>query len=137
MTKFGWNPIPLTERELPVPVNFPYATSMGLALAEGDAELEAEAEGLREADGEREADEEEEGEAVATLSPNTAAALPASVEEAEAHVREAMFAPSVVSPDVTAIEKSVPFDVSTSILVVQSGFVSDDMAAANVVKSFP
>ncbi len=77
------------------------------------------------------------GDAVATRIPNTTAVEPASVVDVDAQVREVMFAPSVVSPEVTAIVQSVPVDVSRSNLVVQSGLTSADIAAANVVRSLP
>lgn len=71
------------------------------------------------------------------LMPNTTQVLPASTLEAVAHVLEAILLPSVVSHEVTEIVQSLPVEVSTSILVVQSGFVSDDIAAFIVVRSFP
>jgi hypothetical protein len=42
-----------------------------------------------------------------------------------------------LSPDVHAIEQSLPVPDSRSNRVVQSGFVSPDIAAANVVRSLP
>jgi len=61
--------------------------------------------------------------------------LPQSVVEAEAQVRDGILAPSVVGPEVMAMLKSVPDNVSISNRTAQSGFVSDDISAANVVWS--
>lgn len=63
--------------------------------------------------------------------------LPASAVDAEAQVRLAMADPSVVSPEVRAMEQSEPSAVSRSNLTVQAGLVLPTMLAAKVVLSLP
>lgn len=117
----------------------------GLTLldTDDDIELEGDTEGLTDDDTDEltEGLTDEltllEGDAVAGRIPNTTPVLPASIVDVVAHVRDAMLAPSVVSPSHMPIEQSLPALSSTSILSVQSGFVSLDIAAANAVASLP
>jgi hypothetical protein len=105
-----------------------------LLLTLEDGETDGEGDGLVEALTLGEA--EELGLPNAGEIPNTTPVFPALAVAADAHVLAAIKEPSE-SPEVTAIEKSVPVEVSTSITFVQSGLTSFDIAAAKVVKSFP
>jgi hypothetical protein len=68
--------------------------------------------------------------------PNTTPVEPAFAVAPDAHVLTGMKVPSE-SPDVTAIEQSLPVAVSRSMTFVQSGLASLDIDAAKVVRSLP
>ncbi len=108
-------------------------------LSDGDLLGDSEALGLRLGDslGLSDGDSDGLGETTGSRRPNTTPVEPASTLDDVAHVLEAMLLPLVVGPEVIAIVQSEPVLVSTSMRVVQSGFVSLDMAAAIVVLSSP
>lgn len=66
-------------------------------------------------------DTEADGDVRIVYNSNTTPVLPASVPELESHVRLAMLEPSVVSPELTAIEAPDPRLDSVSNLVIQFG----------------
>lgn len=68
-------------------------------------------------------DKDADGEARSVYNSNTTPVLPASVPELESHVRLAILEPSVVSPELTAIETPEPRLDSLSNLVIQFGLV--------------